>query len=307
MRDQTHKRPRNSCDCTDQAKSASTSEFRLCRFNKCLCVKAVQSMTREHGIHANLPQFLHQLLQVFLVGLTIGMMRNVVPALAESEFGVPRGSFLLLVAFVVAFGFVKGSMNVVAGRLAERIGRKCVLLLGWLVALPIPVLISSAPTWSWAVFATVLLGINQGLTWSMTQTAKLDVTRVGVLARISAPAWSGPARHRVDRRCLWLHLGRGTVLHRQVVRPPRLVPPERLGYVDLRRWRGEVGVVPLLGSFITEPAAMTLTALMLRPSVSVTGSSTPLWEFFLLTSPSSGGTLTHFVTSPVLMVASTWQ
>jgi MFS family permease len=129
------------------------------------------------GIRANLTQFLQQLLQVLLVGMTIGMMRNVVPALAEGEFGVPRGSFMLLVAFVVAFGFVKGAMNFVAGRLAERLGRKRVLLLGWLVALPIPALIYFAPSWSWVVFATVLLGINQGLTWSMTQTAKLDFTR----------------------------------------------------------------------------------------------------------------------------------
>ena len=68
-------------------------------------------------------------------------------------------------------------MNFIAGRLAEGLGRKPVLLLGWLVALPIPALIYFAPTWSWVVFATVLLGINQGLTWSMTQTAKLDFTR----------------------------------------------------------------------------------------------------------------------------------
>jgi MFS family permease len=131
----------------------------------------------QFGIRANLDQFLQHLLQVLLVGMTIGMMRNVVPALAEGEFGVPRGSFMLLVAFVVAFGFVKGAMNFVAGRLAERLGRKRVLLLGWLAALPIPALIYFAPSWSWVVFATVLLGINQGLTWSMTQTAKLDFTR----------------------------------------------------------------------------------------------------------------------------------
>lgn len=129
------------------------------------------------GIRANLGQVLHQLLQVLLVGMTIGMMRNVVPALAETEFGVPRGSFMLLVAFVVAFGFVKGAMNFVAGRLAERIGRKQVLLVGWLVAWPIPPLVYFAPSWGWIVAATVLLGVNQGLAWSMTQTAKLDLTR----------------------------------------------------------------------------------------------------------------------------------
>ncbi len=130
----------------------------------------------QFGIRVNLGQFLQQLLQVLFVGMTIGMMRNVVPALAEAEFGVPRGSFMLLVAFVVAFGFVKGAMNFVAGRMAERMGRKRVLLLGWLVALPIPALVYFAMSWSWVVFATVLLGINQGLTWSMTQTAKLDFT-----------------------------------------------------------------------------------------------------------------------------------
>jgi len=130
-----------------------------------------------HGIRYNLDQFVHQLLQVLLVGLTIGMMRTVVPALAESEFGVPRNSFVLLTAFVVAFGFVKGVLNFVAGRLSERIGRKHVLVLGWVVALPIPALVLWAPNWNWIVAATVLLGINQGLTWSMTQTAKLDMTR----------------------------------------------------------------------------------------------------------------------------------
>jgi len=134
-------------------------------------------MPLEHGIRPNAGQFVQLLLQVLLVGLTIGMMRTVVPALAEAEYGVPRNSFLLLSAFVLAFGLVKGVLNFVAGRLSERIGRKKVLLLGWLVALPIPVIVWLAPSWNWIVFATVLLGFNQGLCWSMTQTAKLDITR----------------------------------------------------------------------------------------------------------------------------------
>lgn len=139
---------------------------------------SAQTMAYAHGIRLNLSQFLHQLLQVFLVGLTIGMMRTVVPALAESEFGVPKTSFLLLTAFVVAFGVVKGVMNFVAGRLSERLGRKRVLLIGWWVALPIPLMVWYAPSWGWVVTATVLLGVNQGLTWSMTQTSKLDITRM---------------------------------------------------------------------------------------------------------------------------------
>lgn len=139
-------------------------------------------MTRSYadyqpGIRENLNQFIQQLLQVFLVGLTIGMTRTVIPALAESEFGVAKGSFLMLASFVVAFGFVKGTLNFVAGRMAEQIGRRKVLLLGWVAAIPIPFLVFYAPAWEWIVFATVLLGVNQGLCWSMTQTAKMDITR----------------------------------------------------------------------------------------------------------------------------------
>ena len=136
-----------------------------------------QNMTDyRYGIRNNLAQFSHQLVQVFFVGLTIGMFRTVVPALAETEFGVAKGSFMMLMAFVTAFGFVKGTLNFVAGRLSERIGRKKVLFIGWLAAVPIPFMILYAPSWGWIVAATVLLGVNQGLAWSMTQTAKLDLT-----------------------------------------------------------------------------------------------------------------------------------
>ncbi|WP_197919118.1 MFS transporter [Thiosulfatihalobacter marinus] len=131
----------------------------------------------QHGLSANRAQVVHQLIQVLLVGFAIGMTRTVVPALAETEFGLARGSFLLLASFVVAFGAVKAAMNFVAGRWSERVGRKRVLIWGWIAALPIPVLIWAAPDWNWIIAATVLLGINQGLCWSMTQTAKLDITR----------------------------------------------------------------------------------------------------------------------------------
>ena len=133
--------------------------------------------TYEPGIRRNLGQFGQQLLQVFFVGLTIGMQRTVVPVLAESEFGVPAGSAALLMAFVVSFGFVKGAMNFVSGRLSESAGRRRVLIWGWLVALPIPFIFLYAPSWNWIVAANVLLGINQGFTWSMTVTSKLDIVR----------------------------------------------------------------------------------------------------------------------------------
>lgn len=130
----------------------------------------------QHGIRFNIVQFTHQLFQVFLVGMMLGMTRTVVPALADSEFGVAPDSFTILTAFVVAFGFVKGSLNFVAGRVSESIGRKPVLLIGWLIALPVPIMIFYAPNWNWIVAATVLLGVNQGLCWSMTQTSKIDLS-----------------------------------------------------------------------------------------------------------------------------------
>src|SRR5215510_2444224 len=129
------------------------------------------------GVRANLFQFILQLVQVSFVGLTLGMTRTVIPAVAENEFNLPHGAIGLLVTFVIAFGGVKAIMNFVAGRLSESVGRKWVLVIGWIIALPIPFMIRFGPTWSWIVAATVLLGINQGLTWSMALTSKLDLTR----------------------------------------------------------------------------------------------------------------------------------
>lgn len=105
-------------------------------------------MEYVHGIRVNMGQFGQQLLQVFFVGLTIGLQRNVMPALAEQEFGVPADSFTLLMAFIISFGFVKGAMNFVAGRMSETYGRRKILLWGWMAALPIPFMILYAPTWA---------------------------------------------------------------------------------------------------------------------------------------------------------------
>ncbi|WP_369955285.1 MFS transporter [Sedimentitalea sp. XS_ASV28] len=138
---------------------------------------ARETVEFTQGIRENLRPFLEQLLQVFFVGLTIGLQRTVIPALAETEFGVVEGSMTALFAFVVSFGLVKGAMNFVSGRVSERVGRGRVLIWGWLVALPIPFMILWAPSWGWIVAANVLLGVNQGFAWSMTVTAKMDIVK----------------------------------------------------------------------------------------------------------------------------------
>jgi MFS family permease len=129
------------------------------------------------GIRINLQQFIWQAVQVGFVGLAIGMERNVLPVVAQQDFGVPKSSFLYLMSFVISFGLVKGMLNFVAGRLSERIGRKPVLVMGWVAAIPIPLLIYFAPNWWWVVAANLFLGINQGFAWSMTVTSKVDITR----------------------------------------------------------------------------------------------------------------------------------
>lgn len=138
---------------------------------------AASADTHVQGIRINLHQFVWQALQVGFVGLVIGMERNVLPVVAAQDFHVPKSSFLYLMAFVVSFGLVKGMLNFVAGRLSERIGRKPVLVMGWLAAIPIPLLIYFAPNWWWVVAANLFLGVNQGFAWSMTVTSKVDITR----------------------------------------------------------------------------------------------------------------------------------
>jgi MFS family permease len=103
----------------------------------------------------------------------VGLERTVLPLLAEAEFGLASASATL--SFILTFGLVKAGMNLVAGRLGDRYGRRRVLLLGWLAALPVPFLVIAAPSWSWIVVANVFLAVNQGLAWSTTVLMKIDL------------------------------------------------------------------------------------------------------------------------------------
>lgn len=125
------------------------------------------------GVKENLAQFSLLVGVNALVGGMIGQERTVLPLLAKNEFGLT--AFTASLTFIVAFGAVKAITNFFAGTLSDRHGRKPVLIAGWLIGLPIPLLIIWAPTWGWIVFANVLLGINQGLTWSTTVIMKIDL------------------------------------------------------------------------------------------------------------------------------------
>ncbi len=132
------------------------------------------TLAHPRGIAANRGQFGLQMLQVFFVGVVIGMERAVLPAVAR-DFGVARGAFLFLASFVLSFGLVKGALNLLAGGLADRFGRKPVLLAGWLAAIPIPVLIYFAPNWWWIIAANAFLVVSQGFTGTMTVTSQIDL------------------------------------------------------------------------------------------------------------------------------------
>ena len=116
------------------------------------------------------------LLQVMFVGILLGLFRTAVPALSESIFNVPKNSFIFLSTFVIAFGLIKGVSNYYAGIFADKYNRKSVLLAGWVVALPVPFIIYFATSWYYIIAATFIIGINQGLTWSVTQISSVDIT-----------------------------------------------------------------------------------------------------------------------------------
>ena len=125
------------------------------------------------GLRENAAQFALLIAVNALVGAMVGLERSTLPLIGESEFGV--ASSVAVLSFIVAFGLAKAVTNLAAGTLASRAGRRRLLILGWLVALPVPVLVAVADAWWWIVVANVFLGVNQGLAWSMTVVMKIDL------------------------------------------------------------------------------------------------------------------------------------
>jgi MFS family permease len=125
------------------------------------------------GLRANWEQFTLLVIVNAFVGAMVGLERTVLPLIAEAEFELAANSVIL--SFLISFGLVKAIANLFAGRLSDRLGRKRILIAGWLFGLPVPLIIMFAPGWGWVVFANVLLGINQGLCWSTTVIMKIDL------------------------------------------------------------------------------------------------------------------------------------
>ena len=125
------------------------------------------------GLRANLAQFSLLVLVNAFVGAMVGMERSILSPLAEREFHLAARTAIL--SFILVFGVTKALTNYVAGRLSDRFGCKSVLVGGWLVAIPVPLLLMWAPSWAWVLFANALLGVSQGLTWSTTVIMKVDL------------------------------------------------------------------------------------------------------------------------------------
>jgi len=125
------------------------------------------------GLGANWQQFTLLVVVNAFVGAMVGLERTVVPLIAEQDFGLVSRAAIL--SFIGTFGLVKATANLFAGRFSDRVGRKRVLVAGWLAGVPVPFMVMWAPAWSWIVAANVLLGINQGLAWSTTVIMKIDL------------------------------------------------------------------------------------------------------------------------------------
>ena len=133
-------------------------------------------MSEQHislGLRANWRQFTLLVVVNAFVGAMVGLERTIVPLIAEADFGLASKAVIL--SFLITFGVVKALSNLFAGRMGDQLGRKRILVAGWLIGLPAPILLIFAPSWDWIVLANVLLGINQGLCWSTTVIMKVDL------------------------------------------------------------------------------------------------------------------------------------
>jgi MFS family permease len=133
----------------------------------------VKKESVQLGLKENWRQFSLLLIVNAFVGGMVGLERTILPKLAAEEFNIIATSLIL--SFIIVFGIVKAITNYFTGALANKVGRKNLLIIGWLVAVPIPFILIYAQSWNWIIFANVLLGINQGLTWSSTVVMKIDL------------------------------------------------------------------------------------------------------------------------------------
>jgi MFS family permease len=141
--------------------------------NQLLTVDGVPRTGLRLGLAANWRQFALLVLVNAFVGGMVGLERTLIPLIAEQDFALVSRTVIL--SFIVSFGLVKAVTNLVTGHLSDRIGRRPLLVAGWLVGLPVPLLIMWAPRWEWIILANALLGINQGLCWSTTIIMKVDL------------------------------------------------------------------------------------------------------------------------------------
>lgn len=125
------------------------------------------------GLKENWKQFILLVIINAFVGGMVGLERSILPKIAEGEFHVAAKTAIL--SFIIVFGLVKAITNYYTGTLANKIGRKNLLVIGWLFAIPVPFILMFAPNWNWIIAANILLGINQGLTWSSTVVMKIDL------------------------------------------------------------------------------------------------------------------------------------
>lgn len=221
----------------------------------------------ELGLRANWRQFWLLVLVNAFVGAMVGLERTVVPLLAQREFGVVSASAAL--SFVGTFGVVKALTNLFAGRLGDRYGRKHVLLAGWLFGLPVPLLVIWAPAWSWIVFANVLLGINQGLTWSTTVIMKIDL--VGPRRRGLAMGLNEFAGYLAVALAA---LGTGSIAQAYGLRPAPF-------YLGIAFAAAGFALSLLLVRETHHHAALEAEAFQPHPSAGEHGAERPLFEIFV--------------------------